>query len=365
MCLSGTKSLTAMKRKELNTTILPSRIKGGGPNELQRRKRKRLLKEKELKKYHSELHEKQVEKWLESTGRFPKKRWKIEQKRTLKIWFEDMDKDKSGEIDVDELADPLMSTGLAQTMSEVSTLVRRIDADKSSGIDFQEFLDVLKKDKREKANEDSNKVDNKVHSTKNRSSRKGGVRQNQLAAYGCRKRNKKGTNPIVEFTKRQRNEHLDFKSVLSYERRKLLLDATMMQTQRREKALQKVNEWRKEMKHLVGASKFRKLHDISTLIHRLETDRVEKESFVSAMKIMIGKINQEENDTSVRMDGRYMTTPAHRELMKKRNVSMLRNDKHGRLSIGSPRKALLYPRTRNPSIPSILGITDRRIQTNT
>jgi len=357
MCLSGTRCLKTMKRKDLNRPHLLPRRKGGNPNELQRRKRKRLLKQKELKKHHSELQEAQVEKWLESTGRFPKKRWKIEQKRTLKIWFEGMDKDKSGEIDVDELADPLMSTGLAHTMSEVSNLVSCIDADKSSGIDFQEFLDVLKKD------DETNNNTQRAQTSKNTSTLSDLVREKKFAESGYRRKKQKKattrTHPIVEFTKRQHSEHMDLKSVLSHERRKLLLDATMVQAERREKAIEQINRWRLEMKNLAGASRFRKLHDISTLIHRLEIDKAEKESFVCAMKGMIEKIQKEDSNTPKQRDGRYASTPAHQALLKKRNVSMLSRDK-GRLSIGSPRKALVYPRTRNPSLPSLLGITHRR-----
>ncbi len=354
MCLHGSRYLNSTKSKALNRPLLAPRIKqGGGGLQVQRNKRKRLLKERELKKHHSEIQEVQVEKWLESTGRFPRKRWKIEQKRTLKTWFEGMDKDKSGEIDVDELADPLMSTGLAKTMSEVSKLVRTIDADRSSGIDFQEFLDVLKKDAG--ATNDGPKRTKAIQ----KFSCSGSAPQTNLMNYKARKKKlkKAASNPIIEFTKKQYNEHMDLRSVLSHERRKLLLDATMMQADRREKALDQINSWRSEMKDLAGASKFRKLHDISNLIHHLETDRAEKENFIATMKGMIEKLQKEDNVSPLKRN--FLPTPAHRALLKERNMSMLRRD-NGRNSIGHSRRALVYPRTRNPSLPSLVGVTHRR-----
>ena len=41
------------------------------------------------------------------------------QKQKLKTWFDFIDADGSGEIDVDELEDPLTSLGLATTHDEV------------------------------------------------------------------------------------------------------------------------------------------------------------------------------------------------------------------------------------------------------
>jgi len=336
------------ERQQGAPLLLPRFINEDRSSEIKRRKRKRLL----TKKHHMEIQEAQVEKWLESTGRFPQKRWKIEQKRTLKAWFERLDKDGSGEIDVEELADPLLSTGLAKTMSQVSNLVQLVDGDESSGIDFQEFLVVMKKDNVGNENQRSSAL--------KRPARWSAV----LDQHKFTKKNKlqrAAKNPIAEFTRRQHSDHMDLKSVLSRERRKLLLDATMRQADKREKAHEQINRWRSEMRHMNGTLKFRKLKEISTLIQRLETDRVEKESFVDAMTGMLGKMQAENGNKIDENKERYIRTPAHRAMVKERNVSMLRREKERQYS-GSTRRAVIYPRTRNPSLPSILSISDESLK---
>ena len=341
------------KKRAKGAPLLLPRINEVRRSEIKRGKRKRLI----TKKHQLEIQEAQVEKWLESTGRFPKKRWKIEQKRTLKAWFERLDKDGSGEIDVDELADPLLSTGLAKTMSQVSNLVRQIDGDKSSGIDFEEFLVVMKKDNVGNESQRSSAL--------KRPARWSAVLdQHNFTGYNRMKKNKQQRvvkNPIAEFTKRQHSEHMDLKSVLSRERRKLLLDATMRQADKREKAHEQINRWRTEMRHMNGTSKFRKIKEISMLIQRLETDRVEKESFVDAMTGLLGKMQAENGNKIDENEERRIRTPAHRAIMKERNVSMLRREKERQYS-GSTRRALVYPRTRNPSLPSILSISDESLK---
>eukprot|EP00979_Chaetoceros_neogracilis_P001456 scaffold249_cov262-Chaetoceros_neogracile.AAC.23 len=301
------------------------------------RKRKRLVK----KKLQLELHEAQVEKWLESTGRFPQNRWKVEQKRTMKVWFERIDKDGSGEIDVDELADPLLSTGLAKTMTQVSNLVKEIDGDESSGIDFQEFLVVMKKDNIGSENQSSHDLSN---GPENWSAMPNNNKQ------GNRKKDKDQRtvkNPIVEFTRRQDSEHMDLKSVVSRERRKLLLDATMSQIERREKAYEQINRWRSQGK----------LKDVSTLIQRLEVDRVENESFVEAMTEMLSKMQTEDGRSAIdENQDRHIRTPAHQAMLKERNVSMLRRENEKQVH-GLTRRAIVYPRTRNPSLPSLMFST--------
>ena len=51
--------------------------------------------------------------------------------------------DGSGEISTDELEDPLLSTGIAQTTADVEALVDEVDKDGSRAIGFAEFLAVL------------------------------------------------------------------------------------------------------------------------------------------------------------------------------------------------------------------------------
>jgi hypothetical protein len=262
-----------------------------------RNKSKRILKTCRL-----EIQDAQTEKWLEKTGRFPKKRWKISQKRALKKWFERLDKDGSGEIDADELADPLLSTGLARTMSEVTDLVKAFDDNDSSGIDFQEFLSVMNKESKQNTN---------VGSTPTIESN--GVKSNGMATRGSvRHRNEtiKGlsnsdnvtnaenleavsSNPIAEFTRRQCSEQMDLKTILSQERRKLLLHATMIQAEKRDQAFDQITSWRSELKTLDGPPKFRMMTEITRLGQMLEADRQNNDGFVEAIKGVLYKLKLE------------------------------------------------------------------------
>lgn len=90
--------------------LLPPRIKGDeGSNHhsicKRHDKRKRHLPTKSREELQGfEVQEAQLEKWLERTGKFSPNMWKIEQRRVLKTWFDLIDRDKSGDIDVDKLA---------------------------------------------------------------------------------------------------------------------------------------------------------------------------------------------------------------------------------------------------------------------
>ena len=66
------------------------------------------------------------------------------QRRELKRWFDFIDSDASGEIDVEELMDPLLSAGIAQNARDIKNLMGLVDRDGSGGIDFDEFLLVLR-----------------------------------------------------------------------------------------------------------------------------------------------------------------------------------------------------------------------------
>ncbi|GFH51293.1 hypothetical protein CTEN210_07769 [Chaetoceros tenuissimus] len=303
----------------------------------QRKRKKRLLRNA-----RSELQEYDMEAWLEKTKRFPENRWKIEHKRSLKNWFNQIDTDRSGDISIEELAEPLLSTGLAKSMFEVSNIVRKVDFDGSSGIDFNEFLVVMKRDSKE------NNIENRSFGQKqSNKSRWSTVLKNEKILDYKNRNNQKETrheNPMAEFTRKKCSDHLDLKSVLSGERRKLLLDATMRQFLQREQAHEQISKWRNELKQIEGASKFKKLNDISQLIQRLESDKVEKDLVVEAMRELLKPKKVDNNK-------RRQRTASHQARVKQRNVSLLRWERHRQ---GTFRKAVVYPRTRNPSLSSIL-----------
>ena len=48
-----------------------------------------------------------------------------------------------GSIGVDELTDPLISLGIAETVEEVQKIVDSVDDDQSGQIEFREFLQII------------------------------------------------------------------------------------------------------------------------------------------------------------------------------------------------------------------------------
>lgn len=299
-----------------------------------RHKKRKLLdvtKSHNLAAYKLELNDAQLEKWLVKTGRFSKKKmWKIEEKRVLKDWFDLIDRDKSGEIDIEELADPLMSAGITKTMSEVKDIVRRIDEDGSSSIDFSEFLKMMKDDK-----SDFPVVSRDVKKYRSTINRKNNKSPSDI-------------NPMIQLTKTRQDDLLNFHSILSHSRRKILLDATMEQCCRREMAHEQITAWRDEMKRLKGVKKLRKGLDISVLIQRIETESSEKENFI---KVMENFLQSKTNDNVQQIDA-----PDRKNLKNKSrsNISILSHVSGRNPHNGLSRQALLHPRV--PSIHRVVGI---------
>lgn len=65
------------------------------------------------------------------------------EKRTLRRWFEELDFDGSGEVNVEELQDPMLSSGILKTREQVVRVLANVDKNNTQGIDFQEFLLAL------------------------------------------------------------------------------------------------------------------------------------------------------------------------------------------------------------------------------
>ena len=96
------------------------------------------------------IEEFQKDLWQGSAERFNKLRGKhscvrlsLADKRNLRRWFTVLDADGSGEVTIDELEDPLISTGILKTKEEVLQCMREWDADNSNTISFDEFVDAL------------------------------------------------------------------------------------------------------------------------------------------------------------------------------------------------------------------------------
>lgn len=169
---------------------------------------------------------------------------------------------KIAEVDVDELADPLLSTGIASTIKEVKDLIKVVDKDDSGEIGFEEFLKVMQP--------------------------KGNGKRGMGHGLG-------DSNPIAQLQKIQNeNGNIDMKVVVAMQRRKFLMNAVVGEMKRRENALRKISDLEAEAKQLKGKGKYRLLHDIKTRTNSIQKSFIQKQNFVSAMQGMINKAKQAE-----------------------------------------------------------------------
>ena len=82
--------------------------------------------------------------WLQKHGKKQYIDFDTATRRQLHDYFNAIDEDGSGFITIDELLDPLVAFGLAETRDEVKQLFDIVDTDKSNKIEFEEFLAILK-----------------------------------------------------------------------------------------------------------------------------------------------------------------------------------------------------------------------------
>lgn len=62
----------------------------------------------------------------------------------MRVYFKELDTDKSGMIGTDEIEETLISLGLARTKEDVERTVQELDTDGNGELDFDEFLQMLK-----------------------------------------------------------------------------------------------------------------------------------------------------------------------------------------------------------------------------
>ena len=86
----------------------------------------------------------QERSWLRKHGKKQFIDFDDETRAQLRSYFLAMDEDQSGYISIEELLDPLVALGLAETRDEVQQLFDVVDTDKSNKIEFDEFLAILK-----------------------------------------------------------------------------------------------------------------------------------------------------------------------------------------------------------------------------
>ena len=66
--------------------------------------------------------------------------------KKLRAVFDTLDIDGSGAIGVEELVDPFIALGLADTVMQVQAMVDKVDDDGSGEIEFKEFKKIVKGD---------------------------------------------------------------------------------------------------------------------------------------------------------------------------------------------------------------------------
>lgn len=90
-----------------------------------------------------DLRQAEMETWCLKRGVIAAAKFPNKDKRLLRKWFKILDYDGSGEVNVQELQDPLLSSGIFKTREQVVRVLSNVDRNKTMGIDFEEFLLAL------------------------------------------------------------------------------------------------------------------------------------------------------------------------------------------------------------------------------
>jgi len=89
------------------------------------------------------VHEALQERWLRSRRLGPDALARMDRKRLLRRWFDELDDDGSGEISGDELLKPLLSAGVVTSAEEFDAMVAPFDVNGNGQLDFHEFSQML------------------------------------------------------------------------------------------------------------------------------------------------------------------------------------------------------------------------------
>ena len=270
-----------------------------------------------LREKAADLAAQTVESWLLRHASFPDGRWTVHEKADLKRWFDLLDVDGSGEVGADELADPLLSTGVAESMQEVRALIATVDKDGSGEIGFDEFLRVMKPKKKEvRRNEfpedprpgafpNLSNISPVIRSSSSAPSlllspspttttTKGGMKgppqsSSTSSPHFVRPAD---VNPIAALQRVQReNGGMDMSVVVAMQRRKILMDAIIDESQRRELEIEAVSKLEREAK-FTGKNreeKNRLLHSAKTKEKEIAKSMAKKQNFIEGMKVLIDK----------------------------------------------------------------------------
>ena len=94
-----------------------------------------------------DLRQEACEKWCVLHGKAINEKYTNLEKRMLRKWFKELDYDGSGEVNVEELQDPMLSAGILKTREQVVRVLANVDRNGTMGIDFEEFLVALSANK--------------------------------------------------------------------------------------------------------------------------------------------------------------------------------------------------------------------------
>lgn len=92
---------------------------------------------------HNMMKESKQRKWLIKRGKGHVLAFTDDEIRKLKECFSQLDDDGSGSIGIEELEEPLIGLGLADTKHEVKQMIEAVDDDGSGQIEFEEFIGII------------------------------------------------------------------------------------------------------------------------------------------------------------------------------------------------------------------------------
>ena len=84
-------------------------------------------------------------RWLLRRGAMTGSDFSPAERTELRRWFDVLDTDGGGDIDLAELAAPLLSTGIASSIPQVRAIIQKNEIEEGGGIDFESFQRLLKR----------------------------------------------------------------------------------------------------------------------------------------------------------------------------------------------------------------------------
>ena len=130
-----------VKKKEKKEVDIPKTVK-----QVKRQIKKRRQTHK-VRKIKEAVDQNYNQRRFIYKKRFPrlyrKQQRVIDRRKVLRDWFDLLDTDGSGEIDVGELANPLVSLGFARNVADVMRIIEAVDDDGSGTLGVDEFIQIV------------------------------------------------------------------------------------------------------------------------------------------------------------------------------------------------------------------------------